>query len=321
MSRIGIIGAPSSAGARRTGQERAPDSLRQAGLVRRLGEAGADVVDLGDLPLVAYEPDPDHSKAQNLHLVSAVARQLADRVESCARAGMKPVVLGGDCTITLGVLAGLLRADGIRSHDNLGLMYFDGDIDLNTPETTHSGIFDGMVMAHILGEGADELARIGPRYPLMPQESIALFGYNTLEEWIDPAEIERLERSEMATYPVTDIKGRAGKTAGEARAQLEENADRLLVHFDVDVIEFDDFPAADVPHHRGLTFQEAMEALEVFLSSHRFSGLVITEFNAERDADGALAGRLVDALVRVLEAGHGNWQATGLSDSPGRQLR
>jgi arginase len=307
MSKIGIIGAASSAGARRTGQERGPQALRQAGLLERLEDAGLDVVDLGDLPLVAYQPDPDHPNAQNLHLVSAVARQLADRVEGCARAGMKPIVLGGDCTITLGVLAGLLRPDDIRSHDSLGLMYFDGDIDLNTPETTVSGIFDGMVMAHILGEGAAELARIGPRYPLMPQESIALFGYNTLEEWIDAAELERLERSGMATYPVTQIHGNAGRAAGEALAQLEERADRLLVHFDVDVMEFDDFPAADVPHHRGLSFQEAIEALAVFLASPKFAGLVITEFNAERDPDGALAGRLVDALVRALEAGHRNW--------------
>ena len=67
----------------------------------------------------------------------------------------------------------------IRQLPNLGLIYLDGDLDLNTPDTTPSGIFDGMVMAHIIGKGADSLSRIGPRYPLMAEENIALFGYNT----------------------------------------------------------------------------------------------------------------------------------------------
>ena len=64
-------------------------------------------------------------------------------------------------------------------------MYLDGDLDLNTPDTTPSGIFDGMVMAHIIGKGVDSLSRIGPRYPLMAEENIALFGYNTEAGWID----------------------------------------------------------------------------------------------------------------------------------------
>jgi arginase family enzyme len=38
------------------------------------------------------------------------------------------IVLGGDCTITLGVLAGLQRAE-----PDAGLVYFDGDADLGRP--------------------------------------------------------------------------------------------------------------------------------------------------------------------------------------------
>jgi arginase len=309
MSRVAIIGVPSSAGARSKGQEHAPQLFRQAGLIDRLRDVGLDVVDLGDLPMVSYEPDPDHPKEQNLPFVSAVARQVADRVEKCVRAGMKPVVLGGDCTITLGVLAGLLRHQA-----TLGLMYFDGDVDLNTPSSTLSGIFDGMVMAHILGEGADELTHIGPRNPLMPEESIVLFGYNPQSGWIDAAEIEHLEHSQMVQYPVSQIRGRALDVAREALARLEEKEEQLLVHFDIDVIDFADFPAADTPHEHGLIFREAMEALQVFLSSPQFAGLVITEFNANRDPDSALAGRFVEALASALDAGHRKWQEVGGSN-------
>jgi hypothetical protein len=60
------------------------------------------------------------------------------------------------------------------------LLYLDGHVDLNTPATTPTGIFDGMGLAHIIGaaDEVDELSRIGPRYPLLPDDKIALVGYN-----------------------------------------------------------------------------------------------------------------------------------------------
>jgi len=51
---------------------------------------------------------------------------------------------------------------------NLGLIYFDGDIDMNTPEDTTSGILDGMGMAHITGHVTNELSRISSSKPLVP---------------------------------------------------------------------------------------------------------------------------------------------------------
>jgi len=296
MIKIGIIGVPSSAGARRTGQEQAPQSLRQAGLIEKLHSLGLEVRDFGDLDEVPFSPDRQHPQAQNLQLVVAVVKRVAKQVEGAVRDNAIPVVLGGDCTITLGVLAGLI------SHaPNLGLMYFDGDLDLNTPDTTPSGIFDGMVIAHMTGKGVDTLARLGPRYPLMSEEDIALFGYNTEAGAIDAVEVEVLQQCQMIKYPVSQIRGKAKESAREAVSQLENKAGSILVHFDVDVIDFDDFPAADVPHSQGLRFDEAMVALRVFVASRKLAGLVITEFNADRDADGTLAHRFVDAVAKALE--------------------
>ena len=253
------------------------------------------MTDFGDLPEIPFRPDQQHPNAQNLQLVVEVARRVANQVEAVVRENDLPIVLGGDCTITLGVLAGL-----IRQMPNLGLMYFDGDLDLNTPDTTVSGIFDGMVMAHIIGKGVDALARVGPRYPLMVEENIVLFGYNAEAGWIDAAETQVLAQCQMMTYPVAQIRGTVKESAKEALTQLESKADSILIHFDVDVIDFDDFPAADLPHYQGLSFDEAMAALGVFIASRKLAGLVITEFNADRDADGTLARRFVDAVAKAL---------------------
>ena len=45
MQKIGIVGVPSSAGARKTGQEQAPQAYRNANLIERLYSAGLSVTD------------------------------------------------------------------------------------------------------------------------------------------------------------------------------------------------------------------------------------------------------------------------------------
>ena len=74
--------------------------------------------------------------------------------------------------------------------------------------------------------------------------------------------------------------------------------DRFVVHFDVDIIDFVDFPVADVPQHNaGLTFQDVMACLGTFAASPVFGGLVITELNpdprgrARRARSGVRRGR------------------------------
>jgi len=302
MNKIAVIGVPSSAGARRAGQECAPQSFRRAGLIESVRAGGLHVNDFGDLESISFRPDAENPREQNLLLVRDVAAQVAARVSLAFQQNAKPIVLGGDCTVTLGVLAGM-----IGHLPSLGLMYFDGDIDLNTPETTSSGIFDGMVVSHITGDGADSLTHIGPRYPLMPQENIVLFGYNSEAGWMDAAEVQRLEDSSMIKYPVTQIRERAREAAAEALATLGARAPQILVHFDVDVIDSIDFPAADVLHTGGVAFDEAMDVLKIFASSPLFAGLIITEFNSARDPDGKLARRLVKAVVGILTAAHPYW--------------
>lgn len=297
MRRIGLIGVPSSAGAHWPGQEKAPQALRAAGLVARLETAGCRVVDHGDLPRVRFRPDPEHRRAQHLGAVVEVARSVADMVETALRADETPLLIGGDCTITVGAVSGVLRHT-----DDFALLYLDGGVDLYTPATNPEGILDSMGVAHMLGEpgAAEELSRLGPRHPLMTEDRIVYFGRDQGEPG-DP-ESAVLARRSMYRYPAERVRGRPQVAAAEALGHLEGLASRFLVHLDVDAIDFVDFPAADVPQfNAGLTFEEAMESVGVFAASPRFGGLVVTEFNPDHtDEEGVLAATLAQGIADVL---------------------
>ncbi|HET6266845.1 MAG TPA: arginase family protein [Acidobacteriota bacterium] len=293
--KVAVIGVPSSAGARNQGQERGPEALRKTGLLERLAGRGIDCIDFGDLPMVRYQRDQDHPKCQNLALVSATARQVADRVERATQRGHKLLVIGGDCTLTLGVLAGLSR-----KIPNLGLIYFDGDIDMNTSEDTPSGILDGMGLAHLTGHVKNELSGIGLSQPLMPEDRIVVFGYNVDSGFIDPAEKLRFDESAIVKFSANQIRNSIREQATSARDLLGQKVTSYLVHFDVDVVDESDFPAADVPHKQGIPLKTATAALQTFWSTPECAGLVVTEYNPNRDPEGVCANRLGDAILESI---------------------
>src|SRR5437773_1821049 len=76
--------------------------------------------------------------------------------------GRLPLVVGGDCTITLGVISGFRR-----QHPDVGLVYVDGDADVGVPDSGGSGIFDSMGISHLLGRGAPELTGLAGAVPLL----------------------------------------------------------------------------------------------------------------------------------------------------------
>jgi arginase len=296
-----LIGVPTSLGAHGPGQEQAPGALRRAGLVERLAAAGVELHDQGDLPVARYPGSAGDPRQRNLDAVVQVAGRVADRVQAALDQGLRPLVVGGDCTITLGVVAGFAR----RGAD-LGLVYFDGDADLSTPATGRSGVLDSMGVAHLLGQGAPALAQVGPRVPLLAAERLVLFGCEA-GELGDERHRELAGRLAGHAWPAERIRAAAGgppAAASAALAELEPRVGTVLVHFDVDVVDSGDLPLANFPHFgQGLTLAEALACLEVFLAAGNLGGLVVTEVNPDHDPDGSQLPRLVDGLAAAIPAG------------------
>ena len=259
-----LIGAPSSAGAHTPGVEKAPAALRAAGLARSLGY----VTDLGDVPGFRWRPDPSRPTAQNAPVVARVARDLAAAV---AAAPGIPLVLGGDCTITLGLVAGTGAP---------ALVYVDGGPDLYTPRTRPHGNLDAMGLAHMLDlpGTAPEVTAVGGTPPMLTPGRVVVYG-----DELPSGDPERdLADSLHLTYvPGAEVHADAAQAAGRARTAAESAAENFVVHFDVDVLAFAGAPFADVPEPLGLSIEEAGTTLSVLAASPQFAGLTITEVNPD----------------------------------------
>ncbi len=286
---VSVLGVPTTAGSHNPGQERAPAAWRAAGLIEALRQAGLDVEDRGDLPAAPFRAVAPVDGLRDVERVAAVAQGVAGEVAAIRDSGRLPLVLGGDCTITLGVLAGF--GEG-------GLVYFDGDADLSTPERSDSGVADTMGMTHMLGGGSPRLARLGTRCPLLRPDQVVLFGF-------DPAELDTAQWTELAgrhlyAEPAPFVRSDPAGRARAARDYLERRVSRYLVHFDVDVLHTGLFPVANFPHFAGLTLAEVGAGLREFAAGPRFGGLVITEVNPDHDPEGALIGRLARVVTEAL---------------------
>jgi arginase len=289
---ISIVGVPSSAGAYGVGQERAPDALERAGLSTELRAAGVAVADGGRLPLERFRPDPANRRQQNIDRVVGVARSVAERVGAIVDDGSIPLVVGGDCTLTLGVVAGVAA----RLPD-VGLAYLDGDADLDTPRTTRSGILDAMGIAHLLAvDGAARpLVEIGPRVPLLGGGRVALVGYEPDD--VHPRWGGLLDDAGVHRMPAGQIRGRPERAAAEVLSMLGRDAP-VIVHFDVDVIDSIDCPLAHFPHfNSGLSFDDAFAVFAGLCAADRLSAITLTEVNPDHDPDGEQMRRLVRGVA------------------------
>src|SRR5260370_17638062 len=85
---------------------------------------------------------------------------MASQVEQMVDAGEFAITMGGDHSIAIGSLAGVVKAFRKRD-ERLGLIYFDAHADMNTPDTSPSGNIHGMPLSALLGYGAPELVNIG----------------------------------------------------------------------------------------------------------------------------------------------------------------
>lgn len=281
-NQLAIVGAPSSAGAYSPGQEKTPQALRDIGLISFLEEEGVPVQDKNNVSGYRWKVDKENKRAMNVDQVHSVAKEVAGKVLESLEENSKVLVLGGDCTIELGVVAGCLEVS-----ENIGLLYIDLDTDLNTPASVEDGALDWMGVAHLLGIAGtnEQLTSIGKKTPMLRADQLCLFANGNMTDFerdvIHSYKIRETGWQEVALDPA--------KTARKVMETWAPQFDQILIHLDLDVLDYVDMPLAEnYRRNTGLTFDQLMLALDEFLQLPNWSTLTVTEINPEHgEADGS----------------------------------
>jgi agmatinase len=260
-----IIGAPFDGGtSHRPGCRFGPQAMRVTDYLPHDGmrpslALGVDalvelaVVDLGDVEM----PSGDTEKS---------LRRLEERVTEVARAGVIPIVLGGDHTIALADVTGVARHVG---WGRVSVIHFDAHAD--TGDSQMGSLYGhGTPMRRLIESGAcrgDRFLQIGLR------------GY-----WPEPATLAWMAEQGMRSYEMSEIVARGlDDVLDEAMSIALDECDAVFLSVDVDVVDPGSAPGTGTPEPGGLTSRQLLDAVRRIAMETPVGGVDVVEVSPPYD--------------------------------------
>jgi arginase len=215
-----------------------------------------------------------------LGLASIAPRVRRTLAALTARQPRRIFTVGGTCGVELGPVSYL----NARYRGDLAVVWLDAHADLNTPATSPSGHFHGMVLRTLLGAGPSALVEVLPRR-LAPTQVI-LAGARDL----DRDEVTFVSDAAVSLLPPADVIV-PDRVAGRIRAG---GFTRVYVHLDLDVLDPLEFPDALIRTPGGLSLDNVVAIVEQLTDEFDVVGFSLVEFRP-RTADGLQrVARLLD---------------------------
>lgn len=285
------IGVPIDSVGQRGGTELAPGAVRAHRLLERLGAE-----DRGDLS-VAIRADHRDAESGVIGIDDVVAGTEAVRaaVRDAMAAGARPLVLGGDCTLLPGALAGARDAGA-----PMRVAYVDGHVDVYDGETSPTGEAADMPMGVVLGLGPPAWVSAAGGATAAPDD-VVILGARDPDEAKDIADLRAgpLAALEVVTPKQLRAEGLA-EAGARAAEQLARDGRRFWLHVDVDVLDEVAMPATDYLMPGGLDWDELEALLAPLGASPALAGVSLGCLNPEKDPDGSYTEATSGVLARSL---------------------
>jgi arginase len=276
--RVHVLGVPTGLGAGDARTAHAVSNLVAAGLVGQLEQSGLSIA----WQRVRANADttcpmsPETRRA----CVIATASNVARSVERAIVNGERFLVLGGDHSIAAGTWSGAARA--MRKAGPIGLVWIDAHMDAHVPETSPSGNWHGMPVAHLLGFGDNKLTALAGRYPAIRPESLCLVGVRSFEA----EEAMLLQRLGVHVIRMEEVR-RQGVAAALAKAFSIARCGTVGfgISLDVDSIDPTDAPGVSTPVPHGICGRAMVDLLRGTARDPNCLGLEIVEYNPAVDVN------------------------------------
>ncbi len=283
--RIRVLAVPYDSGRREERMGRGPEHILRHGLERALETHGHE---LHVEHLAVEDPFPTE-----VGTTFALYRLLGARVASARAEGAFPLVLAGNCGSAVGAAAGL-------GPEGLGLAWFDGHGEFNTPETTLSGFLDGMGLAIATGRAWRAIAGTIPGFRPLPEDHVMLVGARDL----DAEERLQLERSHLAVVADARLRREGARAAlGPAVEALATGVCRAYIHVDLDVLDPHEAPANHLAPPGGLTLAQLQEAIALIGERVAVCGAGLASYDPSCDPEGRALAAALDLAVSLAANG------------------
>ncbi|CAM9463112.1 unnamed protein product, partial [Choristocarpus tenellus] len=307
-----VIGAPGQYGQPLEGTDKGPQLIREAGLHRSLTALGWRVEETGDVdmtgPVGGADPEVAGGFAHHSKAVGAGCQRLAAAVEAKATQGRFVLTLGGDHSIALGSVAGILRA-----RPESRVLWVDAHADMNTPRSSPSGNMHGMPLAFLMGiadpstvPGLDWMVHGGGlgRVPLLQPERLAYVGLRDVD--VHERDILRRLRKERGMFASTmqDVDrlgiGRVMELALESLCK--DGSHPLHLSMDIDSVDPQVAPATGTVVRGGLNYREILYVAEASAETGVLGSMDLVEVNADLANATAASETVQLGLVAVASA-------------------
>jgi arginase len=287
MSEWALLGVPLYTLSSYRGIGDAPWALREAGLAGAYGSR----TDLGDVEIPRLKNDSTEGGIKNLsHFRDATARTYV-ALKSFRQEHL--LIIGGECSETVGAMAGLAEAH----RGKLGMLWLDAHGDFNVPETSPSGYIGGMCLALASGRAPGLDLGIGQAPPPLAGDRLVHVGSRAL----DPPEVSAFNSSPAKLFTAQQVKkiGAAG-VAEEAARHLDNRSDWIACHLDVDVVDPELIPSVNYPTPGGLTIEETSVIVGRLIGTGKLRAIEVAAYNPSKDRRAASAKKIVGLLNVML---------------------
>jgi arginase len=293
--KIRIVSAASILGLKPSGVERLADAFLATGLAEKIGavEEPVFVPTWND----AYNPQRDaDTKCLNTEALRNFSMELNKTISSFNYEEEFLLVLGGDCSILLGIMSGL------KNVGHFGLLFFDAHADFYSPDTSVTGEVADMDLAIITGRGPGRLTDINGLKPYVPDRDVIHLGQRDQEETRKYGSPD-IAKTSIQCYSLARIREQGIDAVCEHLVSRlnTSSADGYWIHFDTDVLSDAVNPAVDYRLPGGLSLEEMEKLMRSCLSTGKIAGISVSIFNPSLDPGGIICKEIAGLLAGLLK--------------------
>lgn len=296
---IQIIAAPSILGLKPTGVEQLAEGLLSCGLAGKIGTQHSliNIPTLNDLYLDKRDRD---SNCLNTKSIRDFSLGLSTVVSDTLDNNRFPFILGGDCSILIGIMPSL------KAKGSYGLLFFDAHADFYEPGRSVTGQVADMELAIVTGRGPLVLSDIHHLKPYVKDEHVVHIGQRDMEE-AEKYGSQDIRQTGIKCFDLFAIEAQGtAAISGEILQHISRlETDGFWIHFDTDVLSDEINPAVDYRLPGGLSFEQVEHFLKDLLKTGRIAGISITIFNPEYDKSGLIGKNITESLIRIFESDNG----------------